>query len=62
MFMWRCIVNSKPLPITNRSLKKDSIPNDFEPYNRLNLVHDRQMKRIMNINDLNTIEHIFGVA
>ncbi|MEY3759054.1 MAG: hypothetical protein RIR39_545 [Pseudomonadota bacterium] len=40
------------------SLKEHSISNGCEPDKRLNLIHDRRMNLIMNINDLKTIEQL----
>ena len=40
------------------TLKECCISNGCESDKRLNLVHDERMKPIMNINDLNTIEHM----
>lgn len=40
------------------SLKKTCISNGNESDKRLSLGHDKKMKPIMNINDLNTIEQL----
>ena len=40
------------------SLKESRISNGCESDKPLNLIHDKRMKPIMNINDLNTIEQL----
>ena len=42
----------------NESWRRAVFLTENEPDKRLNLVHDKRMKPIMNINDLNTIEQM----